>query len=313
MSLAVLCPGQGAQSPGFLHRLPDHPVVRETLAEAERVLRQDVLALDSADSLASTVAVQLSTVIAGVAATRLLAAQGIRPDAVAGLSVGAFTAAIAAGALTLTDGLPLVRLRAQLMEAAYPSGYGLAAVVGLGQRRVAELIAAAFAPQRPVYLANLNAPTQFVVAGAIDGLEMVLAAARAAGARKAERMAVSVPSHCPLLADVARSLSQAIATVPIATPEALYVDNGRARPTRDPEIIRADLAGNVMHPVRWHDSTALLVELGVHLFIEVPPGEVLTGLARDLGEDVRAQALDSCRLDTLAALAARERQADAQR
>jgi malonate decarboxylase epsilon subunit len=313
MTLAFLCPGQGAQTPGFLHRLPDHPVVRDTLAEAERSLGREVLALDGADSLTSTVAVQLSTVIAGVAAARLLAAQDIRPDAVAGLSVGAFTAAIVAGALTLADGLPLVRRRAQLMEAAYPAGYGLAAIVGLGQRRVAALIADAFDPQRPVYLANLNAPTQFVVAGAVGGLEAVLATARAAGARKAERMTVAVPSHCPLLADVANALSRAIATVPIAVPQALYVDNGRARPTRDPEAIRADLAGNVMAPVRWHDGTALLVELGVRLFIELPPGEVLTGLAQDLAEDVRALALDNCRMDSLVTLAARERQADAQR
>ncbi|PKU25730.1 malonate decarboxylase subunit epsilon [Telmatospirillum siberiense] len=313
MSIAFLFPGQGAQTPGFLHRLPDHPVVAATLAEAGEILGQDVLALDDAGALASTVAVQIATVTAGVALARLAGASGVRPDGVAGLSVGAFSAAIAGGSLTFADGLPLVRLRAQLMEQAYPTGYGLAAVVGLDERRLAGLIEENFDQAAPVYLANLNAPTQFVIAGAEDGLEAILGLARAAGARKAERMAVGVPSHCPLLEKVARVLAKAIAEIPMAIPECVYVDNRRARATRDPELIRADLAGNVMYPVRWHDGSVLLYELGARLFIEMPPGHVLTNLAAAVFDDARAIAAEETPLETITILADRERRLDEER
>jgi malonate decarboxylase epsilon subunit len=313
MSIAFLFPGQGAQTPGFLHRLPDHPAVAATLAEASAALGQDVLALDGELALRSTVAVQVATVTAGVAVARMLAERGVEPDAVAGLSVGAYAAAIVGGAVSLADALPLVRLRGELMERAYPRGYGLAAVVGLSQRRLAALIAAAFDPAAPVYLANLNAPTQFVIAGAEAGLDKVLEAARAEGARKAEHMAVGVPSHCPLLTTVAETLADALSSVKIVAPRVDYVDNRRARSSRDPEAIREDLARNVMHPVRWHDSTALLFELGVRLFIEVPPGHVLTNLAAAAFDEARAVAAEDSALETLAVLAGRERRLDRER
>jgi malonate decarboxylase epsilon subunit len=311
MSTAFLFPGQGAQTPGFLHRLPEHPLVAATLLEAGAALDCDVLALDQEQALASTVAVQLATVIAGVAVARLLLAHGVQPEAVAGLSVGAFSAAIACGALALADGLPLVRLRGELMEQAYPQGYGLAAITGLGQRQVEGLVQRGFRPEAPVYLANLNGPTQFVIAGARAGVDPVLAAARAAGARKAEWMAVPVPSHCPLLDGVAAALGRAAAGIPMAAPRMDYIHSQRARPTRDPEVVRGDLAGNVSHPVRWGDASALLFERGARLFIELPPGQVLTGLVTGAG--ARAVAAEATRLDTLVQLAQRERRLDQER
>jgi malonate decarboxylase epsilon subunit len=311
MSTAFLFPGQGAQTPGFLHRLPDHPLVAATLQEASAVLDGDVLALDRDQALASTVAVQLATVIAGVAVARLLQAHGVEPEAVAGLSVGAFSAAIACGALALADGLPLVRLRGRLMQEAYPQGHGLAAIVGLSQRQVEHLVQRGFRREAPVYLANLNGPTQFVIAGARAGVEPVLAAARAAGARKAEWMAVPVPSHCPLLDGVAAALGRAVAGVPMAAPRMDYIEGQRGRPTRDSEVVRADLASNVSHQVRWGDATGLLFERGARLFIELPPGQVLAGLVTF--EGARALAAQDTRLDTLVHLARRERQLDQER
>ena len=220
MSIAFLFPGQGAQSPGFLHRLASaYPEVTADFTKASEVLDLDVMTLDSEQSLKSTVAVQLTTVTASTAMAKLCQSRGIEPQAVAGLSVGAFAAAAAAGALAFEDMLPLVRLRASLMERAYPSGYGLAAVVGLTQRQVVALIAQVHSETTPVYLANLNAPTQFVLAGAADALELVLELARGAGARKAEKMAVSVPSHCPLLTSVGNALADAIASGPGEEPD----------------------------------------------------------------------------------------------
>ena len=230
MSVAFLCPGQGAQTPGFLHRLPDAPEVATTLDEASEVLGHEVRRLDGAEALRSTVAVQLATVVAGVATGRALAARGAVPDLVAGLSVGAFTAAVLSGALTLPDGLRIVRLRGEEMQRAFPRGHGLAAVVGLDERRVAALAAASV--EDPAYVANLNAPTQLVLAGSDAALEDVIGRALAAGASRAERLAVDVPSHSPLLAGVGEVLAAALRTVPVTDARVPYVTNARARDPR---------------------------------------------------------------------------------
>ncbi|HZZ85508.1 MAG TPA: malonate decarboxylase subunit epsilon [Anaeromyxobacteraceae bacterium] len=306
MSVAFLCPGQGAQSPGFLHRLPAAPEVEAALAEASAVLGRDAGDLDGEEALRSTVGVQLATVTAGVAVGRAIAARGGGPDLVAGLSVGAFTGAVLAGALRFEDALRLVRLRAEEMERAFPRGYGLVALAGLDERRVSALVAEA-AAAGPAHLANLNAPAQFVVAGSEAALEELVRLALAAGARRAERMAVSVPSHCPLLDGVAAALEAALRGVPLTAPRAPWVTNRGARATRDPEDIRADLAWSVARPVRWHDATCVLRELGARLFVEVPPGRALTGLAEAAFPCLRAVAADEARLDSVAALVRRER------
>lgn len=310
MSVALLCPGQGAQTSGFLHRLPQHAEVARTLGEATAVLGRDALALDAPEALRSTVAVQLATVVAGVAVGRSLAAQGVAAEAFAGLSVGAFTAAVLAGSLELPDALRIVRLRAERMESAYPRGFGLAAVVGLGERAVAEVIAAAGSSAAPVYLANLLGPTQMVVAGADAGLERALERAVAAGAQRTERLPVAVPSHCELLRSVGATLKESLRAVPLARPRGAYVTNLRARASLDPDAIREDLALSVQHPVRWHDMTRLLFETGTRLFVEVPPGRVLTSLAEAAFCEARAVAADETSLETIAVLAERERVLD---
>lgn len=313
MSVAFLCPGQGAQTPGFLHRLPQDAEVGRTLREATRALGGDALALDEPEALRSTIAVQLGTVVAGVAVGRALAARGAAADAFAGLSVGAFSAAVLAGSLQLRDALRVVRLRAEAMEAAFPHGFGLAAVVGLAERAIAEIVASTTSPAAPVYLANLIGPVQMVIAGADAGLERALARAAAAGAQRAERLPVAVPSHCELLHPVAAELAEALRTVSLAPPRGTYVTNLRARATLDPETIREDLALSVERPVRWHDMTRLLFEMGTRLFVEVPPGQVLTGLAEASFAEARAVAAAETPLDTIAVLTASERALDGSR
>jgi len=311
MGIAFLFPGQGAQSPGFLHRLVEaHAELAPHFAEASEALSQDVMALDSEDALASTVAVQLTTVIAATGMARLLRARGLKPQAVAGLSVGAFAAAFSAGALGFAPMLKAVRLRAHLMENAYPTGYGLAAVVGLPLRQLTALVGRVHSAEQPVYIANLNAPTQFVLAGKTSALNDVLELARVAGARKAELMAVAVPSHCPLLTAVGDELAKALAEIDIVAPETPYVSNRGGRLVSDPEAIRQDLARNVMSPVLWSDAVTVLHEVGVRLFLEMPPGHTLTNLAAEAFEDARALALEDNRLDTIEVLAAREAASD---
>jgi malonate decarboxylase epsilon subunit len=308
MNIAFLFPGQGAQTPGFLQRLPSHPAVAATFDEASAVLGCDVRALDTEAALVSTVAVQLGGLIAGVAAARTLRAEGVHADAVAGLSSGAYTAAVVCGALDFAAALRLLRLRAQLMERAYPHGFGLAALIGLDESRVARLVAALHTDAQPLYIANVNARTQIVVAGSDQALEAVIQAARQAGAGRAQRMAVGVPSHCPLMEDIAAALRQEIAHCKLAAPEIPFIGNVRARALRDPNDIGLDLANNVVHTVRWHDAMTVLYELGARYFFEAPPGAVLTGLMHESFPDVEARSLTDTPVETIVYLARRVRQ-----
>ncbi|EYF07112.1 ACP S-malonyltransferase [Chondromyces apiculatus] len=302
MTVAFLCPGQGVQTPGMLDKLPDHPAVAATLAEASAVLGLDVRGLPRASDLHPTVAMQLGTVTAGVAAARALAAEGALPNAAAGLSVGAFTAAVICGALDFGAALVAVKYRAERMAAAFPTGYGLASLLGLNEPEVKALTEAIATPEAPVYLAIVNAPRHIVVAGSHAGLDRAVAEARTTGAHRAVRLSVGVPSHCPLLADVATDLGSFLAHTTVMAPRVPYVTNRGGRGTRDPEVIRADLATNLAFPVRWHDAVNLLVETGARLFVEVPPGHVLRDLAVAAFPIARAVSLADSSLATAVAL-----------
>jgi malonate decarboxylase epsilon subunit len=308
MSIACLFPGQGAQTPGFLHRLPQHPAVSATLDEAAAVLGMEVMSLDNAAALASTVAVQLGVLIAGVAVMRALAHEGLEVDAAAGLSVGAFGAAVACGVLSFADALTLVKLRGECMERAYPHGYGMAAIVGLDEPQVAAVVERVGGARAQLYIAAINAPTQIVVSGADRALDAALETALRTGARRAERLAVTVPSHCPLLDPVARRLAAAMAAVEMHDPQRPYVSNRRARVVQDARGVRDDLIHNVANAVRWHDSVTVLYELDVRLFIEPPPGQVLSRLVQQAFTEARALAVENVQLDSVVLLAQRERQ-----
>ncbi|ABE34118.1 malonate decarboxylase, epsilon subunit [Paraburkholderia xenovorans LB400] len=304
--LALLFPGQGAQTDGFLHRLPRHRAVRDTLEEASQVLGADVLTLDTPDALRSTVAVQIGLTVAGVAITRALADEQLVAEISAGLSVGAYAAAVGCGAIHFADALKMVRRRAELMETAYPSGYGLAAISGLTEYQV-ETLAARHADEnrQHVYIGNVNAPRQIVVAGANDALDAFAARALAAGARKAARLAVSVPSHCELLAQATDGLVAYAKEIPFHAPHSTYVGNRGGRPLYTADAIRDDLATNMRYTVRWFDALAVMQEMGARVLIEAPPGQVLTDIAREYFPDSTALAASTFPFDRLVATARR--------
>jgi malonate decarboxylase epsilon subunit len=291
MSIAFLFPGQGSQVSGMLHALPDHPAVRRTLDEVSECLRMDVRELDSEEALQSPVSVQLALLASGVAMARALTEEGVEPEGVAGLSVGAFAAAALCGVVSLSDTVRLVRQRAEMMVQLYPTGYGLAAIVGLSEMRVSKLVDEAYTERAPVYVGNINAPSQIVIAGSDEGIRKVLDAARKSGARKAEELHVSVPSHCPLLEPVAMALRESLKKMQLQSPTCVYVGNVSARALRASDAIAEDLASNVAHGVRWYDSVMVLEELGCHLFLEMPPGHVLTQLAKGTIPSAQALAL----------------------
>jgi malonate decarboxylase epsilon subunit len=303
---AFLFPGQGAQTPGFLHALPEHDAVRATFDAAQEALPLNPAEMDSSAVLNSTVAVQLGVLIAGVAYVRVLAAKGVYPDAVAGLSVGAFTAAVASGALDFAAALRLVRLRAEAMEEAYgQGGYGMMAVLGLRESAVQTLIAGIVRPETPLYLASVNAPAEIIVAGSDPALAAISEAASHAGAR-ARRLSVSVPSHCPLLDGVSMRLREAMREVRLDRPRVPYISNVRARALTSTADIAEDLILNVSRTVRWHECVTLLYELGVRVFVEAPPGQALSNLVKNEFPQVRALAAATVHLDSVVHLAGPE-------
>ena len=297
MKILFTFPGQGTQHEGMLQNLPG-----TELEQARAVLGAEVDTLDSASSLTHTRAVQLSLLIAGVAWARELERRGVSPDIVSGLSIGAYPAAVIAGSLDFTDALKLVALRGDLMEQAYPHGYGLTAIMGLTLPQVENLIQGT-----GTYIANLNAETQIVIAGTDDGMAQVAERALAKGASKAKRLAVSVPSHCALLAEPAKKLAAAFESVTLSRPRCAYLSGSTGRVLWQPEKIADDLAMNMARTVRWQEAVISANEREARLAIEMPPGGILTCLTRQAAWEGESISLERSGVDVAVHLAGRLR------
>ncbi|MDT4825925.1 Malonyl CoA-acyl carrier protein transacylase [compost metagenome] len=179
----------------------------------------------------------------------------------------------------------------------------MTAIMGLDQATVERLLADA---EGPVFLANINADNQLVIAGSDAAMAAVAERARALGAAAAKRLAVSVPSHCQLLEAPARELAAAFAEVELRRPAIRYLSGSSARPIHDPERLREDLAFNMCRVIDWHGTLRTAYERGVRLHLELPPGTVLSGLARRVFEQGTVIAFQGARLDTLDALLRQE-------
>lgn len=297
MKILFTFPGQGAQRPGMLAEIPNREAI---LAQARTVLGEDIDNLDSTESLQHTRAVQLCLLIAGVAWARELQSNGINPQMVCGLSIGAFPAAVIAGVLDFASALRLVALRGDLMEQAYPKGYGLTAIMGLTRPRLETLMKG-----HDVYLANLNTETQIVIAGRDEAMAEVAQLALQAGAIKAQRLAVNVPSHCTLLDKPAATLAQAFADIPLGPPQCAYLSGSTARVLMAPQLIADDLAKNMARPVHWQEAMVAADERDLRLAIEMPPGGVLTCLTRQAGWRGDSISLERSGLDVAHYLAQR--------
>jgi len=295
MKILFTFPGQGTQHPGMLKALPG-----TEMALAREVLGAEVDSLDSPDALQHTRAVQLALLIAGVAWAREVQRRGVSPDIVSGLSIGAYPAAVIAGALEFTDALRLVALRGDLMEQAYPHGYGLTAIMGLTLPQVEKLIEGS-----GTYIANLNAETQIVIAGSDDAMAQVAKRALEKGASKAHRLAVSVPSHCELLAPPAQKLVAAFENVTLSRPRCAYLSGSTGRVLWTPEKIADDLAMNMARTVRWQEAVISANEREARLAIEMPPGGVLTCLTRQAAWEGESISLERSGIDVAVHLAQR--------
>jgi len=280
---AWVFPGQGSQSLGMLAELAGaFPSVRETFAEASEALGKDlwVLAQEGPEAdLNATENTQPLLLTGGVAVWRVWQQQGGRtPDYVAGHSLGEYTALVAAGALSLADGVRLVAERGRLMQAAVPAGQGaMAAILGLEDEQV--IAACAEAAQGEVVSAvNFNAPGQVVIAGGAAAVERAIALLKAAGAKRALPLPVSAPSHCALMKPAADKLAERLLDIRLNLPVIPVVQNAAARVEADPDAIRRALVTQLHSPVLWVQCVQWLAAQGVTQFVESGPGKVLTGL-----------------------------------
>ncbi len=310
-AFAFVFPGQGSQSVGMLDAWGDHPAVAATLQEASQALGEDIGELIHAgpkDQLDLTTNTQPVMLTAGIACYRAwLAETGLEPAAVAGHSLGEYTALVAAGALTLAQALPLVRLRARAMQDAVPVGQGaMAAILGLDADAVrAGCAQAAAETGQACEAVNFNDPKQTVIAGSRAGVEKGMELLKAAGAKRALPLPVSAPFHSSLMRPAADRLKAALADVAIAAPRIPVVNNIDVAAPTDAASIRDALVRQAAGPVRWVEVVQALRARGLTHVIECGPGKVLAGMVKRIdGEAVSATVLDPATLADIRALLA---------
>jgi [acyl-carrier-protein] S-malonyltransferase len=295
MNFGMVFPGQGAQSVGMLAGYGDAAEVKEVLATASEVLKQDVaklIAEGPAEELSRTVNTQPVMLTAGYAAYRLWRGLGgPEPTVLAGHSLGEYTALVAAEAIAFEDALPLVRLRAQAMQEAVPQGEGaMAAILGLDDEAVRAACAES-ARGEVVEPVNFNAPGQVVIAGHAGAVERAIAAARAHGARRAVPLPVSAPFHSSLLAPAAARLRERLASIRLRPPRIPVVNNVDAEAYGEPERIKDALVRQADHPVRWADCVRAMAGRGVTHIAECGPGKILAPLVRRIADGAQGYAL----------------------
>jgi len=297
--LALVFPGQGSQSVGMLAELAvEHPEVEQTFRAASDVLGYDLWRLASGgpgEQLNLTEHTQPAMLAAGVAAFRIWSkVSGATPAWMAGHSLGEYSALVCAGAIRFEDAVGLVAERARLMQAAVSPGVGaMAAILGLDDSKVVGVCAAVSTAGDIVTPANFNAPGQIVIAGHSTAVARAVEAAKAEGAKKAVLLPVSVPSHCPLMADAAERFREALAKVAIHEFSVPVIHNVDVASHTAAEVVRSVLASQLHSPVRWSDSVRFLYDQGVRHFVECGPGKVLAGLNKRIVKDARTDAVFS--------------------
>jgi [acyl-carrier-protein] S-malonyltransferase len=289
--LAFVFPGQGAQVPGMGQELARaFPESRAVFDEADDVLGFAISRLcfsGSEADLALTENTQPAILTVSIAATRALAARGIAPEAVAGHSLGEYSAHVCAGTMSFADAVRTVRSRGRFMQEAVPIGVGaMAAVLGLAPEEV-ERVCRESASGEVVSPANLNAPDQVVIAGHASAIERAVAASREAGAKKVVPLSVSAPFHCALMAPAALRLADVLRGIRFEDPEVPVVTNVDARPVTSGAAARDALVRQVASPVRWHEVVEALARSGIGTFVEPGPGRVLSGLVRRIHKAAR--------------------------
>lgn len=283
---AAIFPGQGSQAIGMLNDLATHhSIIERCMQEASQHLGMDLWNLvqhGPMETLDQTEFTQPALLATGVAIWRLWHSEaGVNPTVMAGHSLGEYTALVCSDAIDFKDALQLARLRGQLMQSAVPSGTGtMAAIIGLSDQQVEQLCQEVSTPNCRVEPANYNADGQLVVAGHTAAIDRIVDAAKAAGAKLAKPLKVSVPSHCALMSSITQELSDALMRIDIRMPKIPVLQNVEAASADCVATLRSMLVRQVHQPVRWTATLRKLAAMNTQLLVEFGPGKVLTGLAR---------------------------------
>ncbi|MGM3160062.1 ACP S-malonyltransferase [Dickeya undicola] len=294
---AMVFPGQGSQSVGMLAELAEKfPLIKETFDEASSVLGYDLWQLSQqgpAEELNKTWQTQPALLTASVALWRVWRQQGgALPTLMSGHSLGEYSALVCAGVLDFKQAVSLVELRGKLMQEAVPEGTGaMYAIIGLDNDAIATACAEA-AQGQVVSPVNFNSPGQVVIAGNKEAVERAGAACKAAGAKRALPLPVSVPSHCALMEPAARKLADALEAITFNTPDVPVINNVDVRAESAPEAIRSALVRQLHNPVRWTECVEYMAAQGVVTLVEVGPGKVLTGLTKRIVDSLTATAIN---------------------
>ena len=298
---AFIFPGQGSQSVGMLDAWGDHPVVAQTLAEASDAMGENLALLikdGPKEALALTTNTQPVMLVAAVAAYRVwLADTGAAPAAVAGHSLGEYSALVASGVLTLAQAAPLVRFRAQAMQDAVPVGVGaMAAILGMQAAQVIEGCAEAVRSFGPgstevVEAVNFNDPGQTVIAGSKAAVDKACEVLKANGAKRALPLAVSAPFHSSLMKPAADKLRDKLAGLSLAAPQIPVINNIDVAVETDPDRIRDALYRQAFGPVRWVECVQAIKARGLTTLVECGPGKVLAGMVKRIDADLTGAAL----------------------
>ncbi|MFV7708756.1 ACP S-malonyltransferase [Shewanella algae] len=296
-NFAFVFPGQGSQAVGMLADLAEgYPVVTETFREASEVLGYDLWQLvqqGPAETLNETDKTQPALLSASVALYRAWQAAGkAAPSVMAGHSLGEYSALVCAGVLKFTDAVKLVELRGQLMQQAVPAGTGaMFAIIGLDNDAIAKACedSAEGAVVSPV---NYNSPGQVVIAGEKAAVERAAAACKAAGAKMAVALPVSVPSHCALMKPAADKLASALGNIEFSQPQIPVINNADVVQPQAAADIRDALVRQLYSPVRWTETVEAMAAMGVTELYEVGPGKVLTGLCKRINKSLTAKAVN---------------------
>ncbi|CAM3866774.1 ACP S-malonyltransferase [Xenorhabdus thuongxuanensis] len=294
---AMVFPGQGSQSLGMLADLAaEFPLVEQTFAEASAVLGYDLWTLiqqGPVEELNKTWKTQPALLAASVAIWRVWQEKGGKaPSIMAGHSLGEYSALVCAGVIEFQQAIKLVELRGKLMQEAVPEGQGaMYAIIGLDNESIAKACAES-AQGQIVSPVNFNSPGQVVIAGEKEAVERAGAACKAAGAKRALPLSVSVPSHCALMKSAAEQLAAALQDVEFNQPQFPVVNNVDVKVEKSADAIRDALVRQLYNPVRWTESVECIAELGVEQLLEIGPGKVLTGLTKRIVDTLSAVAVN---------------------
>ncbi len=296
---AFVFPGQGSQVLGMSAALAERfALVRDLYAVASDALGLDLWALTQEgpiEQLSQTEHTQPALLTAGVAAYRCwLEAGGKAPAMMAGHSLGEYTALTCAGALEFADAVALVRDRGRYMQAAVPAGEGgMAAILGLDDVQVRTICDQVSTPSAVVQAVNFNAPGQVVIAGSNAAVSAAIEALKAAGAKRAMALPVSIPAHSSLMTPAAQQLRERIATIAVNLPIIPVIHNCNLEIANDPEQVRNNLVQQLDSPVRWVESIEKMTAGGITQFVESGPGKVLCGMVKRIAKEADAAAIDT--------------------